>query len=181
MASVTATDLGEPMLLQAIVLFACPVFFALGAMTDVLSYRIPNWVPGVLIVLFAIAAPLAGMPLNMAGMHALVFALALLFGMGLFAFNLVGGGDAKFFAAIALWMGPAMIAKYALAFAFVGGAFALVILLLRRLPMPQSASRVPVLNQLLLPGAGMPYGVALGLGGLIVLPGTFLFMKALTP
>ncbi len=169
------------MLLQAIVLFACPVFFALGAMTDVLSYRIPNWIPGVLIVLFAAAIPLADMPLQLAGAHAIVFAVALLLGMGLFALNLVGGGDAKFFAAIALWMGPTMIGKYALAFALVGGAFALVILLLRRLPMPDSAARIPGLGQLLLPGAGMPYGVALGLGGLIVLPGTYLFIKALTP
>ena len=169
------------MLLQAIMLIACPVFFALGAMTDVLSYRIPNWIPGALIVLFPPAAFLAGMPLEMAGMHALVFAVALLIGMALFAFNIVGGGDAKFMAAVALWMGPLHIAKYAVMFALVGGAFAFAILLLRRMPMPAYAARIPALGQLLAPKAGMPYGVALGIGGLIVLPGTFLFMKAFTP
>lgn len=168
------------MLLQAIVLVGCPVFFALGAMTDILSYRIPNWIPGALILLFALAAPLAGMPLQTVGMHVLVFIIALLLGMGLFAFNLVGGGDAKLLAAAALWMGPAMIVKYAFAFALVGGAVALAILVLRRIPMPASASRVPVLGPLLQPTAGMPYGVALGIGGLIVLPGTELFMKAMT-
>lgn len=170
------------MLLQAIVLVACPVFFVLGAMTDILSYRIPNWIPGALIALFAVAAPLAGMPLETAGWHALVFAVALFSGMALFAFNVIGGGDAKFFAAAALWMGPLVIGKYLLAFAFVGGVFALLILILRRVPLANaSAARVPVLNQLLLPTAGMPYGVALGIGGLIVLPGTLLFMKALAP
>ncbi|MFT3809934.1 MAG: prepilin peptidase [Micropepsaceae bacterium] len=170
------------MLLQAIVLIACPVFLVLGAMTDIVSYRIPNWIPGALIVLFAIAAPLAGMPLDLAGWHALVFVAALLFGMALFAFNVIGGGDAKFFAGAALWMGPAVIGKYLLAFAFVGGVFAVLILILRRVPLATaSAARLPVLNQLLLPTAGMPYGVALGIGGLIVLPGTVLFMKALAP
>lgn len=168
------------MLLQAVVLVACPVFFALGAMTDIVSYRIPNWIPGALIVLFAIAAPLGGMPFETAAMHALVFAVALLLGMGLFAFNAIGGGDAKLLAAAALWMGPSLIVKYTFVFSLVGGGLAILILLLRRLPMPASAARVPVLNQLLLPNAGLPYGVALGLGGLIVLPETFLFTKAMT-
>lgn len=176
-------DHGETMLLlQAIVLIACPVFFALGAMTDILSYRIPNWIPGALVVLFAIAAPLAEMPLQAVGMHGLVFVVTLFLGMGLFALNLVGGGDAKFFAAISLWMGPAMIVKFVFAFALVGGAFAILLLIVRRIPAASvSAARVPVLNQLLMPKAGMPYGVALGLGGLIALPGTFLFLKAFAP
>ncbi len=168
------------MLLQAIVLVGCPVFFALGAMTDILSYRIPNWIPGALILLFALAAPLAGLPLQTVGMHVLVFGVTLLLGMGLFAFNIVGGGDAKLFAAASLWMGPAMIVKYTFVFALVGGAAALAILILRRIPMSASASRMPVLGPLLQPTAGMPYGIALGIGGLIVLPETELFMKAMT-
>ena len=170
------------MLLQGIVLIACPVFFALGAMTDILSYRIPNWIPAAIIVLFALAAPLAGMPLSAAGLHGLVFLVALVIGMGLFAGNIIGGGDAKFFAAIALWMGPTLIVKYVFAFALVGGALALILVLLRRSPVATMAAvRLPALSPLLSPKAGLPYGVALGLGGLIVLPDTFLFLKALTP
>ena len=42
------------MFLQAIVLFAVPAVFALGAVTDVISYRIPNWIPGLLLALFAV-------------------------------------------------------------------------------------------------------------------------------
>ncbi len=169
------------MLLQAIMLIACPVLFAFGAMTDLLSYRIPNWIPVALIALFVPAVFLGGMPFDAAAMHALVFAGALIFGMALFAMNVVGGGDAKFMAAIALWMGPLLILKYAVVFALVGGVFAILLINLRKTPMPALTARVPVLNQLLSPKAGMPYGVALGIGGLIVLPGTFLFMKALTP
>ncbi len=169
------------MFLQAIVLFAVPAVFALGAVTDVISYRIPNWIPGLLLALFAAAAPLSGMQIEAVGLHVAVFVAALVFGMGLFALNVVGGGDAKFFAAVALWMGPAMIAKYTVVFAFVGGAFAVLILVLRRMPLPASASHFPVLGQLLRPTSGMPYGVALGIGALIVLPGTSLFAKALTP
>ena len=169
------------MLLQAIVLFACPVFLALGAATDVVSYRIPNWIPGAIIGLFVLAALVSGMPLPVLGSHALVFLIALLLGMALFAFSLIGGGDAKVRASVALWMGPAAIAKYAFAFAFVGGAFALVLLVARRIPLPAATMRLPVLSKLLQPTAGMPYGVALGIGALIVLPTTPLFVKALTP
>jgi prepilin peptidase CpaA len=168
------------MLLQAIVMVGCPVFLALGAMTDILSYRIPNWIPAALIVLFAVAAPLSGMPLATIGWHALVFVGCLLFGMGLFALNTIGGGDAKFLAGAALWMGPAMILKYFVAFAFVGGILAVIILALRRVVLPASAARIPIISQLMLPSAGIPYGVALGIGGLITLPGTELFMKAMT-
>lgn len=169
------------MLLQAIVLIACPVFLALGAVTDLVSYRIPNWIPGALIALFAIAVPLAGMPLDQAGLHVLVFTGALLFGMALFAFNLVGGGDAKFFAAIALWMGPAVILKYFVVFALTGGAFAILLLMLRRFALPAFTARISFINQLMLPTAGMPYGVALGIGALIVLPSTYLAVAALAP
>ena len=99
--------------------------------------------------------------------------------MTLFGFGLIGGGDAKLFAAGALWMGPLYILKYCIYFAMVGGAFAIMLLVLRRAPLPASASRIGFLNQLLQPKAGIPYGVALGIGAMIVLPKTPLFVLAL--
>lgn len=160
---------------------ACPVFFALGAMSDLVSYKIPNWIPAALAALFALAAALAGLSLETVGWHLAVCLGALICGMALFGFGLIGGGDAKLFAAGALWMGPLFILKYCLYFAMVGGAFAIMLLLLRKAPLPASASRIGFLNQLLQPKAGIPYGVALGVGALIVLPKTPLFLQALAP
>jgi len=164
-------------MLEAVLVAAC-AFFVFGAMTDLVTYKIPNWIPLGLAGLFALAAILAGMPLDRAGWHLAVCLGALLFGMALFAFRMIGGGDAKLLAAAGLWMGPAHMAKYCLIFALIGGAFAIALIMLRKAPLPAAAARVPVLNQLLQPKAGIPYGVALGLGALFVLPSTWLFVTA---
>ncbi len=60
-------------------------------------------------------------------------------------------------------------------FALIGGAFAVALLALRRVPMPAMTARLPFLGELLRPKAGLPYGVAL-----IVLPKTSLFAAALS-
>lgn len=69
---------------------------------DLVSFKIPNWIPAALAAAFALAAALAAMPLGEIGWHALVCLAALVIGMGLFAGNLIGGGDAKLLAAAAL-------------------------------------------------------------------------------
>ncbi|MBL9010726.1 MAG: prepilin peptidase [Alphaproteobacteria bacterium] len=166
------------MFLDAVVLVACPALFVAGAVTDLVSFKIPNWIPAALAAAFALAAALAAMPLGEIGWHALVCLAALVIGMGLFAGNLIGGGDAKLLAAAALWMGPHFILLYCMVFALVGGAFAIAILWLRRAPLPAMTARLPFLNELLRPKAGLPYGVALGIGALIVLPKTPLFLAA---
>jgi prepilin peptidase CpaA len=157
------------MMLDFVVLIACPSLFAIGAMSDLVSYRIPNWISLAIVAAFAVAVLVAGMPLASVGWHLLIGIGALAAGFALFAFNLIGGGDAKLFAAGALWAGPDYFMKYCLAFALVGGAFALAVLVLRRLPLPAMAARLSFLNQLLQPKAGLPYGVALGIGALIFL------------
>lgn len=168
-------------MLEAVVLVACPILFALGAMSDLVSYKIPNWIPAGLAGLFVLAAILGGLSLETVGWHVAVGFGALVFGMVLFALRVIGGGDAKLFAAGALWMGPAFVLKYCIYFAIIGGAFAVALMMLRKAPLPASASRIAFLNQLLRPDAGIPYGVALGLGALIVLPMTPLALLALAP
>ena len=168
------------MFLDAVVFVVCPALFVAGAVTDLLSFKIPNWIPAALAASFALAAALAAMPLGAIGWHALVFAVALFAGMAMFAGNLIGGGDAKLLAAAALWMGPHFILFYCMVFALIGGAFAIALLALRRVPMPAMTARLPFLGELLRPKAGLPYGVALGIGALIVLPKTPLFVAALS-
>lgn len=165
-------------MLEFVVLIACSLF-AVGAMSDLVSYRIPNWISLAIAGAFVVAVVVAGMPLSTVGWHLLVGVIALAAGFALFAFNLIGGGDAKLFAAGALWAGPGYIMTYCLAFALAGGVFALAVLLLRRMPLPAVTARVSFLNKLLQPKAGLPYGVALGAGALIFLFDP-LFIQALT-
>ena len=85
----------EPALIPA------ALFAVVGAVWDVRTRRIPNW----LVALLALAA--AGATLGMDGWSALGSsaihaAIALVVGMGLFALRAIGAGDAKFYSAAAL-------------------------------------------------------------------------------
>ncbi len=71
---------------------------------------------------------------------AIVGAVALTIGFLLFSMRLAGGGDVKFFAAVALWAGSHWLAEYVVVTALVGGAFALVMLIHRRLASKRTAS-----------------------------------------
>lgn len=85
----------EPALIPA------ALFAVVGAVWDVRTRRIPNW----LVALLALAA--AGATVGMDGWSALGSsaihaAIALVVGMGLFALRAIGAGDAKFYSAAAL-------------------------------------------------------------------------------
>ncbi len=135
-----------------------PFLFALAAIWDVLTYKIPNWIPAALCLAFVPAAALAGLGLADAGWHAATFAAALAGGIVLYAIGGVGAGDAKFFAAAALWMGPGAIFPYLLAFSFVGGGLAVALLVLRRLPRPAFAERHAFARALLEKNRACPTG-----------------------
>src|ERR1044071_2773983 len=83
-----------------------------AAAYDVLTLTIPNWISLVLIALFPIIAVVAGLPLHELGWHVAIGVIALAAGIAAFAVGVVGGGDAKLFAAVALFMGPLAIAPY---------------------------------------------------------------------
>jgi prepilin peptidase CpaA len=73
---------------------------------------------------------------------AIVGAVALTIGFLLFAMRLAGGGDVKFFAAVSLWAGSYWLAEYVFVTALVGGAFALVMLIRRRLTSKRTSADV---------------------------------------
>ena len=101
--------------------------------------------------------------------------VALGVGMAMFALHWIGGGDAKIFAGACLWLGPVCAVHYTLTSAVFGGVLTVLLLLLRRFPVPSFLARPWILN-LADPQAGVPYGVALALGAIAVLPGTDLLL-----
>jgi prepilin peptidase CpaA len=96
---------------------------------DVLKLRIPNTIPAGLIVMFALQILLGGVeaPLH----HILAMGLALLILLPLFALDMLGGGDVKLLAAVALWLGMNKLAALLVLVGIVGGVFALVWLAIR--------------------------------------------------
>ena len=97
---------------------------------DVLKLRIPNAIPLALALLFALQlliGPGVPAPLD----HLLAMGLALLALLPLFALNMLGGGDVKLLAAVALWLGTPKLAALLILVGVVGGVFALFWLAMR--------------------------------------------------
>ncbi|MCO6051440.1 prepilin peptidase [Mesorhizobium sp. RP14(2022)] len=129
---------------------------------------IRNRVSMVLIVSFAVIAPLAGMEWQSYALHCAAGLLVLLITFGLFALGAMGGGDAKLMSATALWMGlgPALM-EYVLVASVLGGLLTLSILLLRVSPKFILNGAGRFLPHLVDKKIGIPYGIALGAAGLL--------------
>ena len=154
-----------------------PLFFAvcLAALMvavmvyDARRYIIPNTLNAAVIVLYPFAAFFLGLDYASALMAA---GIVLLFGLGIFAFGIMGGGDVKLMVALSLWTGfGEPLLQFLFLMALAGGALAICCLLLRytlgrvwhklfkRVPRPR----------LLTPGESIPYGIAIAGGFLWML------------
>jgi prepilin peptidase CpaA len=158
------------MLKDVLLLTVFPGAMAFAAATDLFTMTLPNRIALVLVVGFFLLAPMVGLGLEDIGLHALVGALALALGFFCFAMGWVGGGDAKLFAATALWIGPQLLFTYSLDAALIGGALTLAILLWRGMPLPVTFAGQGWLLRLHDRGAGVPYGIALAVAGLLAYP-----------
>ncbi|CAN7517711.1 prepilin peptidase [Phenylobacterium sp. LjRoot225] len=165
-----------------VVLMIFPALVILGGVRDLVSYRIPNWISLALIAGFALAAGTglaAGMSLGAVGLNLAVGAGALAVGVAMFALGWIGGGDAKLFAAAALWIGWPSVESYLAVTALSGGALSLLLLSLRA-----PAARTFVLAgpawfaRLAEPGESVPYGVAIAVGALAAFPASTLVQAA---
>ena len=146
-----------------------------AALSDAVRYTIPNWLCGAIAILFPLAAVAAGLGWAQTGMHLLGGSLALLIGFALFAPGWIGGGDAKLFAAAALWFGWDGLFPLLFHTAIAGGGLVLALLILRQAApfarLPAGWIRQTALEQ----GAPVPYGLAIAAGVLWSLPASALF------
>jgi len=124
-----------------------------GAISDLLSRKIPNWLT-LLTLLVGIAFLFTAGSWSEVWPHLAHFAVALIVSMTLFAFGMWGGGDAKFYSALAIWFplsnGPLLALSVA-----VAGVIVIVLLALwtRFRPRENWSKEVP-------------YGVAIATGAL---------------
>lgn len=78
------------------------VTLLMAALSDLRSFRISNIFPIILLLLFPVAHGLTGLS-SALWPNVFHFLLALIIGMVLFGRSWIGGGDAKLYAAVALW------------------------------------------------------------------------------
>jgi prepilin peptidase CpaA len=163
------------MLTHALVFAPLVVLLVLAAGWDLASYTIPNFIPAVTLGSFVLFAVTAGYTAHAYETHALAALIALVAGFAMFALGYIGGGDAKLFAGVAAWFGLHDLVPYVLAASVIGGAFTLALMAARRWPLPAALASRGWIMRLHEPTAGIPYGVALAAGGLLVLPYTDIF------
>lgn len=163
--------------LLALVLFAGLLIYA--ACTDVASLTIPNWVSLAMAGAYPVFALAAGVEIGAIGFNFLFGLGVLAIGFLLFQVNVIGGGDAKLLAAASVWTGMAAFIPFAFWTAMAGGVFALFLMFGRKYA-PVLAAAPPFVYRLLTPKTGVPYGVAIMIGGLMAAPAIPLFSAALT-
>lgn len=164
--------------LLALAAFAGLLIFA--ACTDIASLTIPNWVSIALAAVFPVAALAAELPLGEIGVHLLFGFAVLAVGFFLFQANIIGGGDAKLLAAVAIWTGfsPALYVFFFWT-VFAGGVMALILVAARQF-LTSTASTPPFVSHLLRKQNGIPYGAAIMVGGLMAIPALSTSLHALT-
>src|SRR5579863_1052208 len=162
--------------------FAALVFFPLlmtyAAFSDLFTMTISNYVSLALVLTFFFLALLVGMPAKEVGFHAAAGFAMLIVGFLMFARGWIGGGDAKLAAATALWMGFDRLPDYSLCAAALGGLLTLLILVIRRYPLPTILVRLPWIARLHEKDTGVPYGIALAVAGLLLYPQTSIWISA---
>jgi prepilin peptidase CpaA len=162
-------------MIEAAILVVFPFAMVHAALSDMLSMTIVNRVSLLLIGAFAVIVPFTGMELPQLMMHLAAFALVLGVCFGLFAIGAMGGGDAKLLASTALWFGLSFaLMKYLVVASALGGVLTLSILRYRRSPIAIFAGRVEFLHRMADPKEKIPYGIALGIAGLMIFPESWL-------
>jgi prepilin peptidase CpaA len=128
-----------------------------GAFLDIILFRLPNWLTlGTALV----ALPwllLSGPDVSSVLLHVLAGLLMLCVGMIAFRFHMLGGGDVKWLASLALWVGLNLdLARLLVLTTFFGGGLAIIVFVLGKFR----------------PGYGvldgkqhLPYGAAIAVAG----------------
>ncbi len=161
--------------LQNIIAFAAIIAFCgflIAAMVgDVRKFRITNKLNIAFSATFFVFALLLGMEWKLILGHAAIGAIAFAVCFVLFFFGLIGGGDVKLVGATALWLGGGPMYNYIMLSAVLGGLVGVLLIAARWAARKLGLPKKPRwLRGILRRRSHMPYGVALGLGGILAMP-----------
>ena len=160
------------MILDVARLLLFPALMAFAAASDLFTMTISNRVSLALAAGFLVLAVASGMAVPDILMHLAAGATVLVAAFACFAFGWIGGGDAKVAAAAALWFGFAHLLDYLLYASLFGGALTLLLLQFRQWPLPYALAGQTWLLKLHAKDSGIPYGIALAIGALVIYPET---------
>lgn len=145
----------------SIPILACTLL-AMLAVSDLRRRRLPNAMVATLAALFFAQAWIAGESRVALLAHVATGVAALVLAALLFRFGWLGGGDAKLFGAVFLWSGPAC----ATTVFFIVSSFGLILGLTQiAIGRMQRDSEAAKRLGWFAPARGVPYGIALAVGG----------------
>jgi prepilin peptidase CpaA len=160
------------MILDIFRLLLFPALMAFAAASDLFTMTISNRVSLALVAGFLVLALLSGMGLHDMLSHIGAGAAVLVIAFACFTMSWVGGGDAKVAAGAALWFGFGHLMNYLVYASLFGGALTLLLLQFRQWPLPHSLAGQAWLLKLHAKESGIPYGIALAIGALMIYPDT---------
>jgi prepilin peptidase CpaA len=161
--------------LEVALMTMLPGAIALAAALDLFTMKIPNRLSAIMVLAFLPLGLLAGLgPWELMD-HVGAGLIGLTLGILLFIPGWFGGGDAKLLAAIALWVGLDNLLPYVLYVAVAGGFIASLFSMVRSVPLPHVLLGQSWAHRLHNPDSGIPYGIALAAGALLVYPQTIWF------
>ena len=165
-------------MLHILSLALLPTLLIIAATSDAMTYRIPNWLTILTALLFFPMAFATAMPLVGLGWHLAAGVLLFTIGFILFQFGLLGGGDAKMFAAAGLWFGMANVTSFVTQTA-IAGLIQVVFMMVWSLIMLSTEfngtqSRLSGFWAKLKPMTpNVPFGFAIALGGIVAFRDTW--------
>jgi prepilin peptidase CpaA len=160
------------MILDITRLMLFPALMAFAAASDLFTMTISNRVSLALAAGFLILALMSGMGLHDLLSHVGAGAAVLTAAFVCFAMGWMGGGDAKVAAGVALWFGFGHLFDYLVWASLLGGALTLLLLQFRQWPLPSPLTGQAWLLRLHAKESGIPYGIALAIGALMIYPET---------
>ncbi|MGA9485782.1 MAG: prepilin peptidase [Methylocella sp.] len=163
-------------MLEAVTLLFFPALMVFAAVSDLLTMTISNRLSITLSFLFIVMAFACGLSAAEIFWHLACGAAMLVLTFGMFARGWIGGGDAKF--ATAIWLGFDHVGDYALSASILGGLLTLLIIGIRKWPLPSVLLARQWVARLHEPSTGIPYGIALAGAGLLSYPETAIWLGA---
>lgn len=160
-------------MIELALLVFLPAMVVLAGIGDFLTMRIPNWLTGAIALAVFPMAWLAGMPFEVFQWHLATGTVVLAIGFGLFAGGVIGGGDAKLMAAVALWMGWPQIIPFLVIMGLAGGALAILMKLWQFVRIEHEVKDVGWLKQVIRTDLDLPYGAAIAAGCVVAYPQTW--------
>lgn len=160
-----------PLLVDRLALTAFAGFLVWAAWSDLRDYIIPNRISIAIAALYP-AHILAAGTINMVPGGLIAAAIIFAAGFACFALKIAGGGDVKLMTATALWAGQAQIIEFLFVTALAGGFLASFLALRAwRQSVVSAPDGTLVLRIGAIRAAKVPYGAAIGAGGLYLVAG----------